>query len=89
MEATKHARDLAVLDDGTGVYLWSGEEQHLVAQAREWVWKALYRCEACGRAVTILRFQRDAVAEQGMRRMRTCPGGCASIHERLQPRPRP
>jgi DNA-directed RNA polymerase subunit RPC12/RpoP len=85
MDASKQAHDLAVIDDGTGVYLWSGEEQH--PMGKEWVWKAIYRCERCGRAVTILRFERDAAAEQSMRRLRTCPGGCASIRERLQPQP--
>ena len=80
MERPKQATDAAVIDDGTGVYLWRGDEPHL--QGRDWVWKALYRCEACGRAVTILRFERDPAAEQGMRRLRTCPGGCAAVRER-------
>jgi hypothetical protein len=82
MDAPKQARDLAVIDDGTGVYLWSGDDHPMI---REWVFKAIYRCERCGRAVTILRFERDAAAEQSMRRLRTCPGGCASIQEHLRP----
>jgi hypothetical protein len=86
MDASKQARDLAVIDDGTGVYLWSGDEQH--PMGKEWVFKAIYRCEQCGRAVTILRFERDVAAEQSMRRLRTCPGGCASIQTRLSPAPR-
>lgn len=81
MRPSKQAPDLAVIDDGTGVYLWSGDEQH--PTTREWVWKALYRCEQCGRAVTIVRFERDTAAEQGMRRLRTCPGGCGAIREHL------
>ena len=83
MDHVKQATEVAVIDDGTGVYLWRGDEPH--PMAREWVFKALYRCEACGRAVTILRFERDAAAEQGMRRLRTCPGGCTSVHERPAP----
>jgi hypothetical protein len=85
MDQPKQASQLAVIDDGTGVYLWRADEPH--PQAREWVFKALYRCEDCGRAVTILRFERDAAAEQGMRRLRTCPGGCAQVRERPQPQP--
>jgi hypothetical protein len=81
MEQQKQGAELAVIDDGTGVYLWRNDEPH-PTMAREWVFKALYRCEACGRAVTILRFERDVAAEQGMRRMKTCPGGCASVRER-------
>jgi hypothetical protein len=83
MDASKQARALGVIDDGTGVYLWSGDEPHPLGN--EWVFKAIYRCEQCGRAVTILRFERDTAAEQTMRRLRTCPGGCTSIRERLQP----
>jgi hypothetical protein len=83
MDGSKRASEHAVIDDGTGVYLWTGEEPNAIG--RDWVFKALYRCEQCGRAVTILRFERDAAAEQTMRRLRTCPGGCAAIRELRSP----
>lgn len=74
---------MAVIDDGTGVYLCRADQPP--PTAREWVFKAIYRCEQCGRAVTIVRFERDAAAEQGMRRLRTCPGGCEQVRPRGGP----
>lgn len=72
----------AVIDDGSGVYLWTGVEEHR-AQHREWVFMARYRCEQCGRDVTIVRFERDLSDERGLRHLRTCPRSCASISQWL------
>ena len=67
----------AVLDDGTGVYLWIGTEPHRASE--EWVFKALFRCAKCGRAVTVVRFEGDKVEDRWVRSLHACPGGCASI----------
>jgi hypothetical protein len=67
----------AVLDDGTGVYLWTGVESTRVAA--DWIFKALFRCERCNRAVTIVRFEGFRVEDHWLRSLRTCPGDCASI----------
>jgi len=72
----------AVLDDGTGVYLWAGNETHRASE--EWVFKALFRCEQCDRAVTVVRFEGDHVEDHWLRSLRTCPGGCASVIRWLQ-----
>jgi hypothetical protein len=73
----------AVIDNGTGVYLWRG--QHKQAMSDQWVFMALYRCEHCGREVTIVRFDRANVDERSLRRMKACPGGCASVQQWLEP----
>jgi hypothetical protein len=75
MDTQTHAH--AVLDDGTGVYLWSGTEAHRTDE--EWVFKALYRCTKCGRSVTVVRFAGDHVEDRWLRSLHSCPGGCASI----------
>jgi hypothetical protein len=67
----------AVLDDGTGVYLWSGSESHRLGE--EWVFKALFRCAKCDRAVTVVRYAGDRVEDHWLRSLHTCPGGCASV----------
>jgi hypothetical protein len=67
----------AVLDDGTGVYLWSGTERYRIGE--EWVFKALFRCAKCDRAVTVVRFEGDTVEDRWLRSLHGCPGGCASI----------
>jgi hypothetical protein len=68
----------AVLDDGTGVYLWTGTESPRVAE--DWIFKALFRCTRCNRAVTVVRFEGSTVEDHWLRSLHTCPGGCASIH---------
>ena len=70
-------RTAAVIDDGTGVYYWDGVDKALVGE--DWVFMGLYRCEGCGRSVTIVRFARDDESERQFRRQKHCPGGCASV----------
>ncbi|HEU0030294.1 MAG TPA: hypothetical protein VFQ53_06675 [Kofleriaceae bacterium] len=68
----------AVLDDGTGVYLWGGTEPYRADE--EWVFKAMFRCDRCNRAVTVVRYAGDHVEHHWLRSLRTCcPGGCASV----------
>jgi hypothetical protein len=72
-------RTPAVLDDGRGVYLWSGTEAHRADE--EWVFKALFRCATCDRAVTVVRFEGDQVEDRWLRSLHSCPGGCdAAVH---------
>lgn len=75
------AERTAVIDDGTGVYLWHGYEKH----RDEWVFMALYRCDQCGRDVTIIRYDRAKLDERSLTRLRVCPGGCASATQWLAP----
>jgi hypothetical protein len=70
-------RSPAVLDDGTGVYLWTGTESH--RSSEEWVFKAIFRCVKCDRAVTIVRFEGDHVEDRWLRSLHSCPGGCDSV----------
>ncbi|HLL23534.1 MAG TPA: hypothetical protein VK427_15460 [Kofleriaceae bacterium] len=72
----------AVIDDGTGVYFWDGRD---AALGTEWVFLGRYRCERCGRAVTIVRFQRDE-AHRLFVRHKQCPGGCDAEHAWLSVR---
>jgi hypothetical protein len=66
----------AVLDDGTGVYLWDGRD---TAQLRQdWVFMGLFRCEDCGRSVTVVRFTREE-RDRLFHRKKQCPGGCAQV----------
>ena len=72
----------AVLDDGTGVYLWDGIDT--ARFDKEWVFMGLFRCEDCGRSVTVVRFTREERA-QLFHRKKHCPGGCATASERPCP----
>lgn len=72
----------AVIDDGTGVYFWNGLDTTLLG--KEWVFMGLYRCEGCGRSVTIVRFEHEAT-DRLFHRQKQCPGGCDSEHEWLEP----
>jgi hypothetical protein len=73
----------AVIDDGTGVYFWDGLVSTLAG--KEWVFMGLYRCECCGRSVTIVRFAHDNYSDRAFRRQKQCPGGCESTHDWLEP----
>lgn len=73
----------AVIDNGTGVYFWDGVATALVG--KEWVFMGLFRCECCGRSVTIVRFERDVDSDRLFRRQKQCPGGCDSVHDWLEP----
>ena len=73
----------AVIDDGTGVYFWDGRDTTLIG--REWVFMGLYRCDRCGRSVTIVRFKRDEASDRLFRRQQQCPGGCDAEHDWLEP----
>jgi len=76
-------REPAVIDDGTGVYLWDGTDTALIG--KEWVFMGLFRCEGCGRSVTIVRFTReDRDRDQLFHRQKQCPGGCDSVHDWLE-----
>jgi hypothetical protein len=44
----------------------------------------LYRCERCGRSVTIVRFTRDD-SERVFGRQKQCPGGCEAARAWLEP----
>jgi hypothetical protein len=79
----EQAERARVIDNGTGVYFWHGSDKQRVGD--DWVFMALFRCEQCGRAVTIVRFDRSSVDEPRFRRMRVCPGGCSAVHEWLAP----
>lgn len=72
----------ALIDDGTGVYLWDGRDTALLG--KEWVFMGLYRCERCGRSVTIVRFTRDD-SERVFGRQKQCPGGCEAARAWLEP----
>jgi hypothetical protein len=74
----------AVIDDGTGVYFWHGHDRHSVGE--DWVFMALFRCDQCGREVTIVRFEKGSVDERSLSRVRACPGGCGEVRSWLQPR---
>ena len=76
-------RTTAVIDDGTGVYFWDGVDTTLIG--KEWVFMGLFRCEHCGRSVTIVRFTRDEDRDRQFRRQKQCPGGCDSVHDWLEP----
>jgi hypothetical protein len=80
MDEPERSNVPAVIDTGRGVYLWNGVEQ---PAGEDWVFMALYRCEQCGRAVTIVRFHRDLADEHGLHRLRTCPQSCTSISQWL------
>ena len=69
-------RPAAVLDDGTGVYLWDGTDT--TRFAKDWVFMGVFRCEDCGRSVTVVRFTHEERAEL-FHRKKQCPGGCASV----------
>ncbi len=79
--ATAVSSATAVLDNGTGVYLWHGRERHHVPD--DWVFMARFRCDHCGRDVTIMRFDRTQVDERRLLRLKGCPGGCDSIQQWL------
>jgi hypothetical protein len=76
-------RAAAVIDDGTGVYFWDGHDTTLLG--KEWTFMGLYRCESCGRSVTIVRFGGDAFNERLFHKQKQCPGGCDSVHDWLEP----
>ena len=79
-------RHAGVIDDGTGVYLWDGralDPERLLG--REWIFMGLYRCERCGRSVTIVRFAGDAYSDRLFVRHKHCPGGCDAVHAWLEP----
>jgi hypothetical protein len=73
----------AVIDDGTGVYFWDGRDTRLIG--KEWVFMGLFRCERCGRSVTIVRFTRDERSDRLFCRQKLCPGGCEAEHAWLEP----
>ena len=77
------ARRPAVIDDGTGVYLWDGRD--VESLGKEWVFLGLFRCEQCGRSVTIVRFAGDDYSDRLFRRQKHCPGGCDAVHDWLEP----
>ena len=79
------AQRAAVIDDGTGVYLWDGRDTTLLG--KEWVFMGVYRCESCGRSVTIVRFAGDAYDDRLFRRQKHCPGGCEAVHAWLTTAP--
>jgi hypothetical protein len=80
-------RTTAVIDDGTGVYFWDGVGVDTALVGKEWVFMGLFRCEGCGRSVTIVRFARDADNERQFRRQKQCPGGCESVVSWLESAP--
>ncbi len=75
----------AVIDDGTGLYLWEGLRDGLEKHRAEWAFLALFRCEHCGRDVTIVRADRSKIDERSLSRMRACPGGCEAATQWLAP----
>lgn len=77
-------RSVAVIDDGTGVYFWDGRMPSGQPFGKEWVFMGLFRCEQCGRSVTIVRFAGHDYSERQLSRQKQCPGGCESEHEWLE-----
>lgn len=73
----------AIIDTGSGVYFWRGRNQQRVEG--DWIFMALFRCESCGRDVTILRFDRAHGDERTLARQKTCPDGCTSARAWLAP----
>ena len=70
----------AVIDNGSGVYFWNNDPQLL----KEWTFMGVFRCEACGRSVTIVRFTGDDYDnDRAFRRQKQCPGGCEAVHDWL------
>jgi hypothetical protein len=63
----------SVLDDGKAVFLWNGAEHR---RDEEWTFLACFRCEQCGRSVTVVRFEGDVYDQRALSRLRVCPGGC-------------
>jgi hypothetical protein len=83
MEQLERAPVANVIDDGTGVYFWDGVELSRALLGKEWVFMGRFRCEGCGRSVTIVRFERDDDRDRLFRRQKQCPGGCDAVHEWL------
>jgi len=73
----------AIIDNGSGVYYWRGRDKQRVEG--DWVFMALFRCQQCGRDVTILRFDRSQLDERNLTRLKTCPDGCTSTRPWLEP----
>ena len=73
----------AVIDNGTGVYFWDGVDTALLG--KEWVFMGLFRCECCGRSVTIVRFEHDVDGDRLFHRQKQCRGGCDSVVDWLAP----
>jgi hypothetical protein len=70
----------AVIDNGTGVYFWDNDPRVL----EEFVFMGVFRCEQCGRSVTVVRFAGDDYThDRAFRRQKHCPGGCEAVHEWL------